>query len=132
MATSGDDLEVYLRRLDRRFEKVDEQTYLVSLGTNLPSAVLRIADPVLVIQVDIAKAPSNSLALEAKLFRRLLELNAKDLLHASYGLEDGRIILNAALEIDTLDLGELEGVLADIDLAVSEHVPVLHDIVKQG
>ena len=58
MATSAEDLEAYLHRLDRRFEKVGEQTYVVSLGVDQPPAVLRIAPPVIVIQVDVAPAPS--------------------------------------------------------------------------
>jgi hypothetical protein len=132
MATSAEDLEAYLHRLDRRFEKVDDLTYVVSLGGNQPPAVLRIAAPVVVVQVDIARAPSRSPELEAKLFRKLLELNAKDLLHVAYGIEEDRIVLDAALELPTLDIGELESVLSNIDLAISEHVPLLHEIVKNG
>jgi hypothetical protein len=129
---SEEDLEAYLRRLDRRFEKVGDHMYLVSLGPNQPAAVLRVATPVVVVQVDVAEAPSGAPGLEAKLFRRLLELNASDLLHAAYGIEKGRIVIDAALDLDTLDLGELEGVLANIDLAVAEHVPGLREIVKKG
>jgi hypothetical protein len=132
MATSAEDLEAYLQRLDRRFEKASEHTYLVSLGADKPPAVVRVAPPVVVVQVDVAPAPAGNLALEARLFRRLLELNATDLLHVSYGIDKGRIQLDAALELATLDIGELEAVLANIDLAVTEHVPVLHDIVKKG
>ncbi|HVU02538.1 MAG TPA: hypothetical protein VHE30_12330 [Polyangiaceae bacterium] len=132
MATSAEDLEAYLRRLDRRFEKVSDQTYLVSLGPGQPAAVLRVAPPVVVLQVDVAEAPSGAPALEAKLFRRLLELNATDLLHAAYGIEKGRIIIDAALELDTLDVGELEAVLANVDLAVASHIPELFALVKKG
>jgi hypothetical protein len=132
MATSAEDLEAYLRRLDRRFEKVSDQTYIVSLGADQPPAVVRVAPPVVVVQVDVAPAPSGAPPLEAKLFRRLLEFNATDLLHVAYGIEKGRIVIDAALELGTLDLGELEAVLANIDLAIAEHVPVLRDIVKQG
>jgi len=61
--------------------------------------------------------------------RRLLEFNQSDLLHAAYGLEGDRILLGAALELSNLDLNELEAVLADMDLAMSEHVPVLRELV---
>jgi len=132
MVTSTEDLEAYLVRLDRRFEKVDPQTYLVNLGPNQPPAVLRMAAPVVVVRVEIGPAPSNATALEARLFRRLLELNAGDLLHVAYGLDDGHIILDAALEMRTLDLGELESVLADLDMAIGRHVPELKDIVQKG
>lgn len=132
MATSTEDLEAYLTRLDRRFEKVAPETYLVSLGANQPAAVLRVAAPVVVIRVEVGPAPAGSPALEARLFRRLLELNARDLLHVSYGLDDGRIMLDAALDLASLDIAELESVLANLDLALSSHVPELKQILKDG
>ena len=132
MATSNDDLEAFLHRLDRSFEKVEDGTYLVSLGPHQPKAALRIASPVVVVQVDVAEAPSGNPALEAKLFRRLLELNATDLVYVSFGIDRGRIVLDAALDHSTMDLNELEGVLSNLDLAVSQLVPQLRDIVKQG
>ncbi len=130
MATSTDDLEAYLTRLDRKFEKVDAQTYLVSLGPNSPVAVLRVASPVVVVQVEVGVAPSGDAAAETKLFRKLLELNATDLLHAAYGIEGNRIVLSAALELASMDIGELEAVLANIDMAIAEHVPSLRELAK--
>ncbi len=131
MPTSQEDFEAYLHRLDRRFEKIDD-SYVVSLGAGQPPAVLRIASPICLVQVDIAQAPAGPPELQARLFRRLLELNASDLLYASYGIEDGRIVLDSALELSSLDLVELENVLSNIDMAVAQHVPLLRDIVKNG
>jgi hypothetical protein len=130
MVTSIDDLEAYLTRLDRKFEKVDAQTYLVSLGANLPPAVLRVAAPVVVVQVEMGVTPSGGAAAEAKLYRKLLELNATDLLHAAYGLAGSRIVLSAALELSSLDINELEAVLANIDMAIAQHVPALRELAK--
>ena len=129
---SVSDVEAYLRRLDRTFEKVQEDTFLVGLGPGQPPAVLKISPPVLVAQVDVAEAPSGNTALEAKLFRRLLELNATDLVYVSFGIDRERIVIDAALELSTLDLNELDGVLAGLDLAIAEHVPHLREIVKRG
>ena len=66
------------------------------------------------------------------MFRRLLELNATDLMHAAYGIQNRQIVLGAALELDTMDIGELEAVLANIDMALTEHVPGLLEMVKKG
>jgi hypothetical protein len=131
MATSGD-LEAFLNRLDRAFEKRDEQTYLVNLGPGQPPAVVRLEPPVLLAQVDITEAPKNNPALEAKLYRRLLELNATDLVYVAFGIDRERIVIDAALELSTMDINELEAVLANLDLAVAEHVPELHELVKRG
>jgi hypothetical protein len=50
----------------------------------------------------------------------------------AFGIEGTRIVIDAALELSTLDLNELDGVLANLDLAIAEHVPQLRDIVKNG
>jgi hypothetical protein len=132
MATSTEDLAAYLTRLDRRFDRVDTRTFLVSLGADSPPVALRVEPPVVLLQVAVGAAPSGNAKLEAALFRKLLELNATDLMHAAYGIENQQIVLGAALELDTLDIGELEAVLANVDMALAEHVPGLLEMVKKG
>jgi hypothetical protein len=129
---AASDVEAYLRRLDRTFEKVGEDTFVVGLGHGQPPALLKLSPPVLVAQVDVAEAPSKNPSLEARLFRRLLELNATDLMYVAFGIENDRIVIDAALELSTLDLNELDAVLANLDLAIAEHVPHLSELVKRG
>jgi hypothetical protein len=66
-------------------------------------------------------------AHKVKLFKRLLEYNASDLMHASYGIEGSTVVLAAALALDNLDPNELDATLSDIDLALAKHIPALHD-----
>jgi hypothetical protein len=131
MVKSEEDLEVYLNRLERRFERLEDGTYLVAIAPEQPPVALRLAPPVLVMQVKIGDAPAENQATEARLFRRLLELNARDLVHAAYALDGGTILLSAALEMDNLDLNELEATLADLGMALAEHVPALREMSKQ-
>ncbi|MBM4363270.1 MAG: hypothetical protein FJ104_11355 [Deltaproteobacteria bacterium] len=132
MLRSADDLDAFLTRMDRRFDRVAPETFLVALGGGRPPVAIRFAPPVVVLQVDVGPAPTGTPALEARLFRRLLELNASDLLHVAYGLEQGRIVLDGALEAESLDLSELEAVLASFDLATSIHVPELALLARSG
>ncbi|MGE0323555.1 MAG: CesT family type III secretion system chaperone [Polyangiaceae bacterium] len=127
---SNEVLEGYLNKLERGFERSEDGTYLVSAGTHRPPIALRVAQPVLVAQVDVGPAPDDDAPTEAKLFRHLLELNASDLLHSAYALENGRIVLTAALELANMDLNEFEAILADMDLALAEHVPGLKTMVE--
>ncbi len=132
MATSAEDLEGYLARLQRRFERLDDGTLLVAFGPAAPPAALRVAPPVVVVQVEICPCPED--ARSAAFFRRLLELNASGLVHAAYAIERGangtdRVVLTSALELQNLDLNELEAVLADLDIALSEHVPELRALL---
>jgi hypothetical protein len=131
MARTGEDLEGYLNKLDRRFERLDDGTYLVAMASSQPLVFIRLAPPVVVVQVEIGKAGVSDPPAQAMLFRRLLEFNSHDLMHAAYGLSGDTITLTAALELDNLDLNELEAVLADMSLALSEHVPELKKITEQ-
>lgn len=131
MVKSDEDLEMLLGRLERRFERLDNGTFLVAVGANSAPVAIRIATPVLVMQVEIGPAPSGNPGMESKLFRKLLELNALDLMHAAYALEGDRIVLTAALELENLDLNELEAVLADLGMALSKHVPVLLEMTQK-
>lgn len=126
MLQTNDDLEASLTRLERPFERLEDGTYIVKMGADRPLVAVRLAPPVLVMRVAIGYAPAEA----TPLFRRLLELNATALLHAAYGLEGDRIVLSAALPLENVDLNEIEAVLADIDLALAEHVPSLHELVK--
>ena len=127
MIQSNEDLEGYLSRLERRFERAEDGTYLLSMGVDRPLVALRVAAPVLVAQVDIGPAPTDD-ASAAPLFRKLLVLNATALVHAAYGVEGSTIVLSAALELKNLDLNELEAVLADLDMALANQVPTLREI----
>jgi hypothetical protein len=129
MISSSDDLEAQLGRLERRFERGVDGTFVVSLGPGQPPVALRLVPPLLVVRVVVGPAPKSETAA-APVYRKLLELNASALLHAAYGLEGELIVLASALELSSLDLNELEAVLADIDVALSEHVPVLHGMVQ--
>lgn len=131
MALSLEDIEGYLQKLERRFEKLEDGTLLVFMGTGQPPVAVRVAPPVLVLQVGITGAPTDDTTKQASLYRRLLELNATELVHAAYGIEKDRIVLAAALDIDHLGFTELEAVLADVDMALANHVPELHALLQE-
>lgn len=126
MPRTAEDVENYLLQLDRRFDN-DAGTYLVSAGPDAPPIAIRLAPPIVAVRVSIGPVPADE-AHQSRLFRRLLEYNATDLMHASYGVEAGTVVLSAALELENLDVNELDATLSDIDLALARHVPVLHDL----
>ena len=131
MIRTSDDLEAQLGRLGRRYERTPDGTFILALGPNQPPAALLLVPPVLVVQVAIGNAPKDEVAA-APVYKKLLELNASALLHSAFGLENDQIVLAAALELDNLDLNELEAVLADIDVALGEHVPLLRSMVQSA
>jgi hypothetical protein len=52
----------------------------------------------------------------------LLELNATDVVHGAYGLEDGEVVLSDTLELETLDFQEIQASVESIQLAASGHM----------
>jgi hypothetical protein len=124
MPRTAEDVENYLLQLDRRFEN-QEGTFLVNGGEGTTVIAIRVAPPIVAVRVVIGAAPKD-VEHQSRLFRRLLEYNASDLMHVSYGLEGDSIVLSSALELENLDLNELEATLSDVDLALARHVPVLH------
>jgi hypothetical protein len=122
------DVEAYLLRLNRKFHAVDDQpgTFLIDSGGDTP-LVVRVDAPLVVCRVHIGDI--NGTKNKEGLYRRLLQFNAKSL-HASYGLEEDRIVLGAALELENLDFNELEATLEELDMALMQQVPELVKLTK--
>jgi hypothetical protein len=128
------DVEAYLGRLRRTFKAVDTEpgTFLISSGENYPPVALRVDPPIVLVRVHIGDAIPGDSGTQNALFRRLLQLNARGLVHASYGLETERIVLSSALELENLDFNELEACLDEIDLALAQQVPELAKLSKKN
>ena len=58
----------------------------------------------------------------ATLSRRLLELNASDLIHGSYGIEEDSIVLTEALELSHLDFEEFLAAYESMLVALASHL----------
>jgi hypothetical protein len=126
---TSEDVEAYLLKLDRSFSPVDGQpgTFLVKSSDSMPPIAVRVDTPLVVLRVYIGETRD-----DLPLYKKLLQLNAKALVHASFGLEDNRIVLSAALELENLDFNELEATLDEIDMALTQQVPILAELKKKS
>ncbi len=126
-----EDLESFLIRMDLDWQEVDEGMYLVrGRNSGLPM-VVHHADNLLLIRLKVMDMPEASPA-EADLYRRLLELNATDVIHGAYGIEDGELILSDTLELETLDLHELQASMESIELAAVSHMETIRSLAGVG
>lgn len=125
------DVEAYLGRLNRRFEPVEGQdgTFLVESAQNMPQVAVRVDPPLVVFRVHVGDSPRPD---HVELFRKLLQINAKSLVHSSFGLEDDRIVLVSALELENLDFNEVQAALDEIDMTLAQQVPVLIELSKKN
>jgi hypothetical protein len=121
-----DDVESYLLRTGLDHEEIGEGMWLADAGSGGPGIVIHLSPPLLVFRMKVMDLPADEQRC-AGLYRRLLELNATDLVHAAYGLEQGDVILTESLEAENLDFNELQATLDSFQMALASHFDALSD-----
>jgi hypothetical protein len=120
-----DDIESFLDRLEAggaTYTEVSEGLWDVRPAGDLDfGVVVHFSPPVVVLRVKVMDIPKEN-GTQAALNRRLLELNASDLLHGSYGIQDNAIVLTEALELEHLDYEEFLAAYESITLALASHI----------
>lgn len=118
-----EDVESFLLRMELETEEVDEGMWLVQIGDDA-RLVINHSPPVLVLRLKVLDIPGDRDSC-TELYRRLLELNATDLVHGSYGIEEGDIILSDTLELENLDFNEFQASVDSIQVALASHIAEL-------
>ena len=124
-----EDLESFFIRMDVEAEEVEENIWVLHGEEGGADVVVTYAPPVVLLRIKVMDLPDAPDAALAGFFRRLLELNASDLVHGSYGIEEGAVALSDALELETLDFQELRASYESIVFAASSHTPDLAELV---
>ena len=126
-----EDLEGFLIRMDLEFQEVDPGMFLTrGEDTELP-VVVHHADNLLLIRMKVMDMPDPSDG-DLELYRTLLELNATDLVHGAYGIENGDLILSDTLELETLDFPELRASIESIQIAAVTHMEQIRSLAGAG
>jgi hypothetical protein len=86
--------------------------------------VVSYAPPVVILRVRVMELPTSE-PRRGELFRQLLEYNARDLVHGSYGLEGDHVVLTDTLELENLDFSEFEASFESMTLALASHLGAL-------
>jgi len=120
-----DDIESFLIRLSATgatYSEVESGFWIVrpSPDSDLSIAV-NYSPPVVLLRIDVMSLPGDA-AQTATLTRRLLELNASDLLHGAYGIQNENIVLTEALELSALDFEEFLASYESMTLSLASHL----------
>jgi len=86
--------------------------------------VVHYAPPVVLLRVRVMEVPQSD-ERRGELYRQLLELNVRDMIHGSYGLEGDHVVLTDALELTDLDYTEFESSFDSLTLAIASHLSAL-------
>ena len=121
-----EDLESFLDRLDGgnvSVRELEPGLWLVKTPDEA-EVVVNYAPPVAILRVRVMELPASE-PRRGKLFRQLLQYNARDLVHGSYGLEGDHVVLTDTLELENLDFNEFEASFDSITLALASHLSTL-------
>ncbi len=129
---SREDVEGFLIRMDLDYEEVDEGMFLAHGDNGGAGVVVHHSDPVLVLRLKMMDLPAEPEEELIGLYRSLLELNATDIVHGAYGIEEGELILTDTLELENLDFTELQASIESLQLAASSHMGRIRELAEAG
>lgn len=128
-----EEIEGFLDRLAAEgtsYSEVEPGLWIVKpSGAFSFDVVVHYSPPVVVLRVNVMPLPADQQQL-ATLSRRLLQLNATDLVHGSYGIERDSIVLTEALELAHLDYEEFLASYEGMTLALASHLRELGDFLE--
>ena len=118
MPRTAEDIESYLVKMRMAYDQPKPGFWVVRGASGIDSFVINMGGPVVVFRIKVMEVPKKN---REELFRTLLELNATDMIHGSYGLEGESVVLVDCLELENLDENEFQATFDDMALAVSNH-----------
>jgi hypothetical protein len=121
-----EDIQSFLDRLDGGSLTVMEIEPNLWLARTSDEAevVVHYAPPVVILRVRVMELPDSE-PRRTELYRQLLEYNARELVHGSYGVEGDHVVLTDTLELADLDYSEFEASFDSITLALASHLGAL-------
>ena len=130
-----EEIEAFLDRLSAEggsYNEVEPGLWVVRAGGALDyEMVVHFSPPVVVLRVKVMQLPTDKGAL-ASLSRRLLEMNASEMVHGSYGIEKDAIVITEALELSHLDFEEFLAAYESIALALASHIREIGTLGTSG
>jgi len=129
-----EEVESYLLRMGLDYEEVEDGFWVIHTSVEGPPVVANYSPPLLLLRLKVMNLPDidgNGNSRFAALYRKLLELNAGDILHGSYGIDGSEVVLSDALELDTMDFSELRSSYESMALAAQTHRPHLLELAPE-
>ena len=120
-----EDVEGFLDRLSvdgASYAEIQSGMWIVRPGGEVDAdVVVHFSPPVLLLRLKVMDLPSDERAM-GTLARRLLQLNASELVHGSYGIEGDAVVLTEAMELSHLDYEEFLAAYESMTLALASHL----------
>lgn len=124
-----EDLESFLIRMDVEYEEVADGMFLIRTADGDLPIVVNHSPPLVIVRLKVMDLPPAEGGRE-ELYRKLLELNATDVVHGAYGLEETELILSHTLQLETLDFPELQAAVESVQMAASSHIDTIRNLAS--
>ncbi|MDR2536306.1 MAG: YbjN domain-containing protein [Treponema sp.] len=116
-------IEQYLIEMMLSYRDLGDNLWLLDdEEQGMPQVAIMYASPLVVFRTLVMDAPQEH---RLELFTKLLELNANELVHGAYALEQEQVVLIDTLEYDTMDFEEFRATLDAFSLALTQHYHIL-------
>jgi hypothetical protein len=113
MATR-DDIEHYLIQIRYPYESVEGHVWVIRNTANI---VVTLEPPLVVFRMKLMEIPGSR---REDFFKLLLEINASDMIHGAYGIEDSNVVLIDTLQAENLDYNEFQATLDALMLSSTQ------------
>jgi hypothetical protein len=107
-------IEHYLIQMEYPFDSVASQMWVIR---DTVSIVVTYEPPLVVFRIKIMEIPKDR---REEFFKLLLELNASDMIHGAYGIEEKDVVLIDTLQSENLDFNEFQASLEALLLASTQ------------
>ena len=118
-----EDIESYLMRAGLPYRELEPDMWMIHDSGAGENIVLRLTGPLILFRLkvfELAQAKDKE-----QLYQRLLEFNAADMVHGSYGIADNAVVITCALRLENLDYNEFQGTIDDFSMAITNHYAAL-------
>ena len=121
-----EDVVNFLNRMEVDFEEVSDGMWLAYADEEQGGTpvVISYAPPLLVFRLKVLDVPRDGDKC-AQLYKRLLQANASELVHAAYGLEEEDVILTDSLQLENLDFNEFQATVDSFQMAMATQLDTL-------
>lgn len=126
---SDQDIENFLYELPYPFDNHGNGLWILhDEMDNIDNIVVHHDSPLLTIRVKVMDLPDED---REGLYEALLKLNASELVHGAYGIEDDAVVITDTIQSPNLDLNELQGSIDSVVMALTSHYERLSSFRKK-
>jgi hypothetical protein len=109
-----DNIEHYLIQMEYPFESIDSDMWVIRDTANI---VVTYEPPLVVFRMKLMELPGDR---REEFFKLLLELNATNMIHGAYGIEENNVVLIDTLQSENLDFNEFQASLDSLLMASTQ------------